>query len=162
VVETAVQQAVAVEIDQLAVERLDHAVILLGVELGDPPLLRGFVGLDRAALLAAVFLEAPACGVEGVADRHVDVLVRVALVVVPAGHGDFAVGHREIDADMVDVALSVVLVRRLDQNPAPHHRCVELFEFFGFLPDLGFDGSRRLHLPEGDFQRYAHGPSCLQ
>ena len=74
-VEPAIRNAVAVEIDLVAVDAQDEAAILLGEEARDPPVVGHRMQLDVPASLANVILEQPAGGVKGIADRDVDVLM---------------------------------------------------------------------------------------
>jgi hypothetical protein len=73
-VEPAIRDAVAVEIDLVAVGALDKAAILLGEEPRDPPMVGHYMQLDVPASLANVIFEQPAGGDERIADRDKDVL----------------------------------------------------------------------------------------
>ena len=75
IVELAICDAVAVELEFIAVGAQDEAAILLGEEPRDPSMVGHRVQLDISPSLANVVFEQPAGCVEGVADRHVDVLM---------------------------------------------------------------------------------------
>src|SRR6516225_12373525 len=74
-VKPAIRNAVAVEIDLVAIDAQDKPAILLGKEPGDSAVVGDRVELDVSASLANVVFEEPAGRVESVADRHVDILI---------------------------------------------------------------------------------------
>src|SRR5215471_11713738 len=91
-VKPAIGDAVAVEVDLVAIGTQDEAAILLGEQAGDPPVLGNRVQLHLAAPLANMIFEHPAGGVEGVADRDVDILMRLVRRRI-AADGDLTTGN---------------------------------------------------------------------
>ena len=84
--ERAVHDAVAMEIDLAAIGAQNEAAILRGQEPRDPPVVGHRVQLDVAASLANVIFEQPASGVECVADRDIDILMRMVLLGIAPDH----------------------------------------------------------------------------
>ena len=112
--------------------------------------------LDVGAPLARHVPQAARDGVEGVADRDVDILVRMVLGRISIDR-DLRAGDLQIDPDLVEPSLALAAVRRSDGHPAADDTAVELvqtLEQFAYpLPRRG----RRLHVAEGDLQRKWHG-----
>jgi hypothetical protein len=75
--ESAVHNDVAVEINLVAIGTHDEPAILLGQKPRDPPMIRDSMQFDIAAPLTDMVLEQPAGGVEGVADRDIDIVMRM-------------------------------------------------------------------------------------
>ena len=73
--ELSVDDAVAMEINLIAICCFDEPIILLGHKLGDAALVGAVVVFNVAPLAADVVLQLPASGVEHVADRDMDVLM---------------------------------------------------------------------------------------
>ena len=120
VLQLAFDHAVAVEVDLAPVGGGNEAVVALRDESGDDPVRRGLVRLHRGLELAHVVLELAPGRIDGVADRHVGVLV-------PAGHrrlaGDVdvpAAGHSVEDPPVLhseeDRLVQPVVVDQLVRN----------------------------------------------
>ena len=157
--ETVVGDAVGVEIDVALVHRLDEAVALRRKQPRDPAARFAVVRLDFAAPAARHILEPSRERVEGIAHGDFDVLVRVVLRGV-AVHRDLAAGNLEVDADLVELALAVMPVRRAHHDAAAHDAAVEAFEPFGKLADTRPHRGRGLHVAERDLDRNRHGGTC--
>ena len=114
-VKPAVCDAVAVEVDLITVGADDEAAILLGKETRDPPVVGHRVHLDIPASLANVLFEQPAGRVEGVADRDIDVLVRMVRRGI-AADDDLAPGDLQVDAYPEQIALLVARVPTFDDD----------------------------------------------
>jgi hypothetical protein len=152
---TSVEHRVPVEVDLLALGRLDEPVALLREELGHPPVRGRIVDLHETAPLAHVVLQLAARGAEGVADREVEVLVlpmpgRIAF------HGDLASGNGQVDADVVDLALLRVLVGRLDHDAAAGDPVEEPLELGRALARLCLGLLPAGHIAEGDLRGELH------
>ena len=156
--EAAVDHAVLVKVDLAPVRHLDEAVALVGEQARHLAVGRHLVGLDLAADLARMVLEAPRRRVEGVADRHVDILVGVVLGPRVVDH-DLLAGHADVDAHVVELALGVTPVRRLDHHAAAYDAIEKTFQLAGLLPDVGLDGFGRIHVAEGDLHWDLHLPT---
>ncbi len=96
-----------------------------------------------------VVLQPATRGVERIADGDVQILVCMVLAWFPVHH-DRAPGNRQIDADVVDLAMAVVSVIGAQRHPAGGHAIPKLLEFLNPAPHLGLDGRRRFHATEGD------------
>src|SRR5260221_1888568 len=109
--EAAAGDAVLVKIDLEPVRGLDEAVVreqprYLAVR-------RRVMRLHIAAQAAAVILEPPSYRGEGIADRHIHVLMGMIERMAMAGDQLLA-GCAEVDADAVEPALALVPVSLLD------------------------------------------------
>jgi hypothetical protein len=105
--------------------------------------------LDVAALHAHVFFQLPLRNFEGVAQSHVQVFVRLFVVVVPA-HYEMLLRHGEIDPDAVEVALMLMVVLGGNRDLATDDVVAELLELGHFLAHLGFDGIGMGEAAKGD------------
>ena len=76
-VEVIFDDAVAVEIDFMAVGAGDDAVVLLGNNVHDDAVRQRLMRLDLAALLADIVFELAARIVKRVANRNIDVFMRL-------------------------------------------------------------------------------------
>ena len=77
-IEGATHHTIAMEVDQAAVLGFDASETLIRMQLADAAVRRADVGLGRRAPFAFVVLELASCGPEGVAQREVGILVRMA------------------------------------------------------------------------------------
>ena len=153
--EAAVGHAVLVKVDLAPVRHLDEAVALGGEQARHLAVRRHRVGLDLAADLARVVFELARRRVEGVADGHVDVLVGVVPGAGVVDH-DLLAGHADVDAHVVELALGLAPVRRLDHDAAADDALEVALELAGLFPDVGLDGLGRLHVAEGDLHWGLH------
>jgi hypothetical protein len=113
------------------------------------------VQLDIPASLANVVFEQPAGRVEGVADRDINVLVRMVRRGI-AADDDLAAGNFQVDADAEQVTLLTPRVPALDDNTARHDAVKEPFELCGPLAYACRDRVRGIHAPESDLKRKLH------
>ena len=155
IVELAICDAVAVEIEFIAVGAQDEAAILLGEEPRDPSMVGHRVQLDISPSLANVVFEQPAGCVEGVADRHVDVLMRVVCRGI-AADDDVAAGNLKVDADPEQIALKAARMPAFDDNTARPDAIEKPLELLGPFADTRRDRVRGIHVPEGDLKRKLH------
>lgn len=110
-----------------------------------------FVILDLPALDSAVILQLPGRRGKGVAQGHVDILVRLFVVVVTADH-DLLVGYADIQPDLVEIALVLVVMLGLDRDPAADDVMTVLLKLIGFFPDSGFHRIGMRDAPESDLK----------
>jgi hypothetical protein len=97
-VEPTIGNAVAVKIDLVAVRAQDEAAILPGQEPRDPPVVGHRVQFDIPARLASAVFEQPAGRVKGVADRDIDILMRLVCRGIMADD-DLASRDLQVDAE---------------------------------------------------------------
>src|SRR5512147_2092222 len=109
----------------------------------------------RRAQLAHVVLQPAFGGIEGVADCDIDVLVRLVLPGVAIDYQRRA-GHVHDDADIVELAATTALVRRLHRYPATDDPVESVFELRRPFLDSADDEFRRLHAVEVDLDRNLH------
>src|SRR5271166_4565934 len=161
-VEPTVRNAVAVEIDLVAVGAQDETAILLGEKACDPTVVRHRVLLHLASPLANMIFEQPAGGIESVADRDVDVLMRMVFRGI-AADGDLAAGNFKVDADPEQIALMAARVPAFDDDAARHNAIADSFQLLGPLAYARRDCVRGSHMPEGDLKRKLHRilPCCV-
>src|SRR5262245_30701216 len=120
---------------------------------GNTPLRR--TRLDVASQLPRMIFELTNRCVEGVADGDIDVLMRLVLRAL-LSHMHVLPGHADVDAHLVELALVVMAMRRLDGNVAAHDPLEEAVELGGLLADDRFHGRGGIHVPEADLQGYLH------
>ena len=116
-VEATIRDAVAMEIDLVAVGAQDETAILLGEEARDPPVIGHGVHLDIPASLANVILEQPAGSIESIADRDIDVLMRMVRRGITADD-DLVTGDIQVDANLEQIALLVARMLAFDDDAA--------------------------------------------
>ena len=76
--------------------------------------------------------------IEGIANGDINVFVCLVLVRATVGD-DLGPGQGDVDADVIEIALVVMLVRRLDHDMTTHHVIGKPLQLFRFLAHLGFD-----------------------
>jgi hypothetical protein len=128
----AVHDAVAMEIDLIALGAHDEAAILFRKEPRDPPMVGHRMQLDVAAPLTNMVFEQPAGGIESVADRDMDILVRMMRRGI-APDDDLVAGNFEIDTYPKQIALLAARVPALDNDPAGYDSVKEAVEFRGAI-----------------------------
>src|SRR5262249_19662378 len=125
----------------------DEAAILLGQEARDPSVVGHRMELHFAASLAPMILEQPASGIEGVADRDIDVLMRMVCGRI-AADGDLAAGNLEVNPDPEQIGPLMPRMAALDDDAARHDAIKEPFEFTGPLANARGNGFRGIHVPK--------------
>src|SRR5262249_41784019 len=160
-VEVAVEQRVAVEIEQGPFLGEQEAEVLIVVDLGDlaEELLLGFVRRALAAI-AALLLEVGELPL-GDAKGFVDRLVQVGMPIFPqqvlglaADQALPAAVNAELDMDDRRNGAGEVLATLVDPHPAGDEAVVEPLEIGDPLPDLPFRLLRALDVVEGDLERH--------
>lgn len=112
-VESAVCDAVAVEINLAGLGAQNEPVVFLREKPADAPVIGHRVHFDLAPTNARVVFELAPGGIEGVVNGDVNVLM-VAPRLRVAPDYDFATGNRDIDPDAEQIALMVAPVLTLD------------------------------------------------
>jgi hypothetical protein len=118
------------------------------------------VQLHLAAPLANMIFKRPAGGVEGVADRDVDILMRMVRRRI-AADGNLAAGNFEVDADLEQIALTPARVPAFHDGPARDDAIEEPFELPSPLAYARRDGLRGIHMAESNLERKLHRVSLL-
>ena len=67
-----------------------------------------------------------------------------------AAHHQLALRHGHVDAHVIQLALVVAAMRRLDDDAAAHDAVVITVELRRPFADLGFDGCRGFHVAKAD------------
>jgi hypothetical protein len=75
----------------------------------------------------------------------------LVLLWFPANH-DFLVGHRDINADVKQIALLVTAMSFLNEHIAVHDLVTELVQSGGVLANIGFQCFRTAHMTKSDLQ----------
>ena len=153
--ERAVHDAVAMEIDLAAIGAQNEAAILRGQEPRDPPVVGHRVQLDVAASLANVIFEQPASGVECVADRDIDILMRMVRLGIAPDH-DLAPRNFEINTHPEQITLVAAGVPAFDDDAARYNSVKKAFELLGALTYSCCDGIRRVHMAESNLKWQLH------
>ena len=107
--------------------------------------------LGVAAPSANVVFEQPAGGVESVADRDIDILMRVVRCGI-ASDDDLAPSNFEVDTDAEQIALATARVAALDDDAAGHNPIKKAFELLGALTYSCGDHVGRFHMTKCDLQ----------
>jgi hypothetical protein len=138
-VEAAIRDAVAMEIDFVAVSTRNKAAIPIGQETCDPSVIGHRVQLDVAASLANVIFEQPTRCVERVADSDIDILMRMVRLGIAPDH-DLAPEHFEINPHSKQIALLAAGVLAFDDDAARYNSVKKAFELLGALTYSRRDG----------------------
>jgi hypothetical protein len=148
-VETAVRHRVPVHIDLAALARSDETVTPLLEELSDMSMAWCLMSLDITTGGASVILKLPSRRIERITNSDQNVLMRVVFRGI-ALDDDLASGNRQVDTQMVQLALAVVMRARFHDDTARDDSSEKAVEGFGTLADMCFDSGRRCHIAEGD------------
>lgn len=108
-----------------------------------------------AALLALVVLQLSPHRIERVTDNNIDVFMCMMLS-GRAACDAFIAWRSDVDGDAVDVALVMMLMRRLNRNPATDYLVTITLQPFGTFTDVRLDGIRRLKIVKVNLQRHLH------
>lgn len=131
-VEAAIRDTIAMKVDFVVVGTCDKSAIPIGEESHDPPVVGHRVQLDVAASLANVIFEQPASCVERVADRDIDILMRMVRLGI-APDNDLAPRNFKVDTDTKQIALLAARVLALDDDAAGDDPIKEAFELLDAL-----------------------------
>jgi hypothetical protein len=113
------------------------------------------MNFDLTALATAVILQLAAHGVEGIAERDIDINVGVVLGGL-ARRNQGLIGHRDINAHAVMIAVLMVLMGLLDSDPAACDLVAIAFEFCRQGANAGVDRSGMLNVVKAHFQGHLH------
>ncbi len=100
---------------------------------------RGLMFFHFAALNAHVFFELALGYVEGIAQGHIQILMRLLVMTLAADH-DMLIGNAEVDADVKEITLLLVLMIEFNSDPATDNVVTELLQFRRFFADFRFGG----------------------
>ncbi|MGD8551002.1 MAG: hypothetical protein PVF41_06150 [Methyloceanibacter sp.] len=141
-VEVSVDHTVFMKVDFLAVRHRYEAVVLK--ELTNLAMSGRVVSLHSAAHPSRMIFHLSSRSVEGITDSDIHIFMRM---VEPSRmpHVHIFPRHTEINAYVIEVTAAMVMMGRLDNDPAAHDSIREVFEFGGFLANARFDRWRRLH-----------------
>ena len=89
--------------------------------------------LYGAALTVRMILQSASGGMKGVPDRHIEVLVHLAI------DHQLVAGHGQVDTHLVRPPFAVVANRGLHHDPAADDPIVKLLQLGGPLSDIGLN-----------------------
>ena len=141
-VEAAIRDAVAVEIEFVAIGGQNEPAILLREQAHNPSVVWHGVQLHIAAHLTRMVFEQPVSGIESVADRHVNVFMAAVCRRI-AADDNLAARNLEVDADVEQIALPLARMAAFDDDAAGNDPFEESVQLFGPLSDA------RLHRRQG-------------
>jgi hypothetical protein len=104
------------------------------------------MNLDLTPLASGETLQLAACGIEGVADSDVKILVWFPL------HNDFIARHGDVDTHVVSHPLMLVSMRDLDQDAARHDVVVKGLQLGSLFTDCDLSGFGKRYVPCRDLQ----------
>jgi hypothetical protein len=134
------------KVDLVAIDRrADKAIIAFGKDPFDTAKNRQLVLLHRTSQSVQLVLQAPRGGIEGIADRDVNILMRMVLGRI-ARHHDLAFRHDQVNSHVVNVALTMVAVLRFDHDMTAGDLRMEPFKGRGAI-------TRRSTAAEGGISR---------
>ena len=129
-VEPVIGDAVAMEVNLVAIGAQNEAAILLGKKARDLPVVGHRMHFDIAAPFANMIFKQPAAGIEGVAERDVDILIRMVRCGITPDD-DLPSGNFQIDADLKQIALLATRVPAFDDDTARSDAIAHPFELRG-------------------------------
>ncbi len=97
----------------------------------------GLMLFHFAALNADIFFKLALGHIEGIAQSHVKILMRLLVMTLAADH-DMLIGNAEIDANMEEITLLLVLMIEFNCYPATDNVVAELLQFGCFLSNFRF------------------------
>ena len=90
-----------------------------------------------ASLNADILFKLALSHIKGVAQGHVQILMRLLVMTLSADH-DMLIGNAEVDADVEEITLLLVLMIEFNCDPATYNVVAELLQFCSFLADFRF------------------------
>lgn len=106
--------------------------------------------------LGDAVLQPPLRRVEGIAHGDEDVLVRLHVVMRRGDDDGWPAGKSELDADGEEVALALVMMRRIDHHMTTHDAIAYVLEGRDLLADPVLDHLRSLHSTKRDLNWALH------
>jgi hypothetical protein len=100
---------------------------------------------------SAVFFKLSTRGLEGVPQGHVDILMRL-LVMMIAAYNDMLIGYSDVEPNLIKVPMVLVMMFGLDRNSAAGDVVAMLFKLGRFLTNPCFDCIRMGNPAKGDFK----------
>lgn len=152
--------AVPMEIDLAPIRCLDDAVIVSCKQLGYTTVGYHFMALNVAAGSSNIVFKLAPRSIEGIADSHIDVLVSVVRSGIASDY-DFTARNRQLDANMIELALAVMYMRRFNDYPAARDLIVKLLKPSGPLADARFNGVGMSDAAEGELYWNLHAHAFL-
>ena len=150
-IEASVWNTVPMHIDFFARGADEETVIPLSKQGGDTADIRRLMCFSLAARSARMILKLAAGGIEGVANRNLNILMGVMLSRISV-HDDLAARKRQMNRDMIDPTLAMLAVARFDHNLAGNNVVVKLLKLRHATLDLLSDGIRRIEFAKGDLR----------
>ena len=95
-------------------------------------------------------LKLPACGLERIANRHIDVLMGPVCRGLAAHYNIGRIGNNEMNPDVKDVSLVVAVLGPGNDDARAEDAVGKLLELFNFFFDACFDGVGMLNAIECD------------
>ena len=117
----------------------------------------GLVLLDLPLTPPGEVLQPPTGSLEGIADRHVHILVRARRCRLTTDRDVRGARNRNVDADFVDIALVVAMLRTAYDDAHRRDPIVELLQLVGFLPDASINRVGMADVLEGNLDWCLHG-----
>jgi hypothetical protein len=116
----------------------------------------GLAFLDFALSFAGEILKLPTCGLKGVADSHVDIVVGIRNVWIPVDYDIGGPGYRKMNLYLIGVALVVPMLRPADNHAYQGDSVRERLELLPVITDAGLDGVGMLDVFERDLKWNLH------
>ena len=137
-------QIVTVKVQFLPVRCFDKTIIFRLKQVYSLALQYRRVQLGIAALTAGMIFQLPLGGIESISHGNIHIFIGYAI------DHQFTAWHRHVNVHVKQPSLVVMLVWKLDDDPAAHDMGIKLSEFFRFFPDMAFQRFGVGDIPCGD------------
>ena len=111
--------------------------------------------LDFTPLDTSILFELPGSRRKRISEGDINILMFLLVVVIPTDN-DMTVRHLNIEANLVEIAVVLMVMLRLDRDPAAGNIVTMLFEFFCLFADTGLNRFGVRDAVKSDFKRYLH------
>src|SRR5512141_948712 len=96
------------------------------------------MGFNFAALPAHIVFQLSCSGIECVADGDIYILMRLILMALTTSY-DFFARRSDVDANMVQIALMVMMMPRFHRDLATHNVRMKFLKLAGFFSNSGLN-----------------------
>lgn len=149
ILKTAVDDAIAMEIDIPSISAKNAAITIFRHECGDPAVWRHPMTFCIAPLAPGKLQQLPVHGIEGITNGDIGILVGLMLVRLQL-HDQLLARNGDINIHLVEIPLLMVLMLQRDNDAATHDLIMDLIKGGRPFTNVGLHRCGWLHMTKGD------------